>query len=167
MSAALVVAELAAHRKASGSSLVEALDELAVRYGLHLTAGRSRRLEGPDGAALVASVLAGLRADVPAQVGGVDVVAFEDRAARVRRLAGGTEEPLDTPPTDLLGLLLADGSRLQVRPSGTEPLLKYYAEVVEPVTDGDVAAARARGQVRLERLAAAFLALSSPADPAQ
>jgi phosphomannomutase len=162
ISAALVVAELAAHRRASGSSVAEALDELAIRYGLHLTTGRSQRLEGPDGPALVAAVLTGLREDVPTALGGVAVVAFEDREARVRRLADGTEEALDTPPTDLLGLLLADGSRLQVRPSGTEPLLKYYVEIVEPVSEGDVDAARVRGEQRLERLADAFLAHSSP-----
>jgi phosphomannomutase len=162
ISAALVAADLAARRKAAGSSLAAALDELATAHGLHLTTGRSLRLEGPEGPALVEAVLSGLRADVPTEVGGVAVTAFEDRRAGVRTLADGMTERLATPPTDLLGLRLADGSRLQVRPSGTEPLLKFYVEVVEPVDGGDVAAARGRGQARLDALADAFLARATP-----
>jgi phosphomannomutase len=63
----------------------------------------------------------------------------------------------------MVGLTLADGSRLQVRPSGTEPLLKFYVEVVEWAGDDGVAAARTRAAGRLERLADRFLDLARPA----
>jgi phosphomannomutase len=162
ISAALVMAELAATRKAAGSSVAEALDELAVAHGLHLTTGRSARLEGPEGQAAITAAIAALRSAPPTEVGGVPVVAVDDRALGVRRHADGREERLSTPPQDLLGLLLADGSRLQVRPSGTEPLLKAYIEVVEPVVDGDVAAARVSGSARLDALADTFAALALP-----
>jgi phosphomannomutase len=160
ISAALVLAELAAVRKAAGSDLLEALDELAARHGVHATAGRAVRLDGPDGQALVSGVLDKLLADPPSAVDGVEVIAVEDRAQRTRRtLATGDVEPLATPPTPLAGLLLGDGSRLQVRPSGTEPLLKFYVEVVEPPGE-DVEAARARAAGRLQRLADRFVGLS-------
>jgi phosphomannomutase len=162
LSAALLMAELAAVRKAAGSSVVAALDELAVAHGLHLTTGRSARLEGAEGQSAITAALAALRADPPTEVDGVPVLAFDDRAAGSRRAADGTVTRLDTPPQDLLGLQLADGSRVQVRPSGTEPLLKCYIEVVEPVVGGDVDAARASGTARLDRLADAFAALALP-----
>jgi phosphomannomutase len=157
ISAALVAADLAATRKAHGSDLGAALDELARRHGVHATTGRSVRLEGADGPHLVAAALGRLRDHRPRTLVGVPVTALEDRRARVRVYADGTTEALDTPPTDLVGLLLEDGSRAQVRPSGTEPLLKFYVEVVEPVVDG-VAAARLRAGERVERLADAFVA---------
>jgi phosphomannomutase len=162
ISAALVLAELAAVRNASGSDLVGALDELAVAHGLHLTAGRSARLEGAEGQALIAAAITALRDAPPAEVDGVPVAAIEDRAAGTRRHADGKVEGLSTPPQDLLGLVLADGSKLQVRPSGTEPLLKCYIEIIEPVAGDDVAGARELGTARLERLADAFTALALP-----
>jgi phosphomannomutase len=149
ISAALVVADLAAQLHAQDRTLGDALDDLARRFGVHATAGRSLRLE--DDPAVVAVVLDRLRATPPREVGGVGVTAVTDYAA----------QGLPTPPTDLVALTLADGSRLQVRPSGTEPLLKFYAEVVEPVVDDDVAAARVRAARRLDALADAFVAVAA------
>jgi phosphomannomutase len=161
ISAALVLAELAAWLKARGWTLLDALDDLARRFGVHATAGWSVRLEGARAAALVSETLDRLRAAPPSEVDGVAVVALVDHAEGVRR-AGGAVEPLTTPPADLVGLELADGSRLQIRPSGTEPLLKLYAEVVEPVTGSDVSAARARAGRRVDALAKAFQQAAFP-----
>ena len=161
ISAALMLADMAAGLKAEGRNFFDVLDDLARRHGAHVTAGRNVRLSGADGAALVTATLERLRTATPAEVAGLEVVEFADHAAGVRRLAGGTTEALATPPTDLIGLQLSDGSRLQVRPSGTEPLLKFYVEVVEPVADEEtVAVARARGVERMETLTDAFLAAS-------
>lgn len=160
ISAALVFAELAAVRKAGGSSVPAALDELAVRHGVHHTLGRSVRLDGPDGDVVAGRALARLRENPPTEVEGVAVVAREDRAAQTRVTAEGEVTTLGTPPTELYGLELADGSRLQVRPSGTEPLLKFYIEVVEPVTGDDVPSAGDRAAARAERLADALVALA-------
>jgi phosphomannomutase len=160
LSAALAVAEIAARRKAAGSSLVEALDELARRHGLHVTRGRSVRLEGPDGAALVDESLDRLRSASPGDVDGTAIVVVDDHARGVRRLPDGTESPLSTPRADLLSFSLADGSRLQVRPSGTEPLLKFYFEVVEALGERPVDKARERAEARLDRFSEAFLAIA-------
>lgn len=156
ISAALVLAELAACLRARGRTLLDALDDLARRFGVHATKGWSVRLEGARGAALVGETLDRLRTGPPAAVGGVAVAVVADHAEGVRRHTNGDVELLTTPPADLVGLALADGSRLQIRPSGTEPLLKLYAEVVEPVAAGDVSAARARACRRLDALAVAF-----------
>ena len=160
ISGALVFSELAAVRKAEGSSVAAALDELAERYGVHTTVGQSVRLEGADGPALVDTVLRRLREDPPQQVGGVQVTAREDRGTARRFESDGTVTVLSTPPTELLGFELADGTRLQVRPSGTEPLLKFYIETVAPVTDDGLADARARSAAHAQHMAEAFLALA-------
>ena len=165
ISAALVLAELAAWLKARGRTLLDALDDLAQRFGVYTTKGWSVRLEGARGMALVSETLDRLRTDPPPAVDGTAVVAVADHAEGVRRHTHGAVEPLATPPTDLVGLTLADGSRLQIRPSGTEPLLKLYAEVIEPVTDGDVSAARGRASQRLGALAAAFQRIAFAEDP--
>jgi len=146
--AGLLFATFAAGLKASGATVADALDHLARRHGVHVTVGRSLQVR--------ADPLDGLRRDPPRAVAGITVAAVADHAAAVRRHADGTSEPLTTPPTDLVALTLADGSRCLARPSGTEPLLKCYVEVVEPVTGGQVAAARARAGKRAAALADAF-----------
>ena len=158
ISAALVLADMAATLKAQGRSMADALDDLAVRHGVHLTGGRNVRLAGAEGMALVTDTLQRLQMTPPDAVDGIAVVEIADHMTGVRRGADGSEQRLATPPTDLVGLTLADGSRLQVRPSGTEPLLKFYVEVIEPVEGDDVAAARARAAERLARVTDAFLA---------
>ncbi|HWB71873.1 MAG TPA: phospho-sugar mutase [Egibacteraceae bacterium] len=160
LSAALVAADLAAHCKAAGRTVGDALDDLARRFGLHATAGRSLRLED-GGPAPAGDALARLHRAAPRRVAGIAVVEVADHCAGVRSRPDGTVEALATPPTDLLGLSLADGSRLQVRPSGTEPLLKFYVEVVEPVAHEPVSAVRRRARRRLRELGDAFVALVS------
>jgi phosphomannomutase len=151
ISAGLALADLAAGLKAEGRSLLDALDDLAWRHGLHATGGSSVRVEGPTGARVVAEALTRLRANPPAELLGVPVTVVTDYA----------RDLVPTPPTELIVLTLADGSRVQMRPSGTEPLLKFYAEVVEPVAGGQpVAAARERAEQRLAGLLDAFIQLA-------
>ncbi|MGE0795285.1 MAG: phospho-sugar mutase, partial [Acidimicrobiia bacterium] len=146
--AALVAAELLAELKAAGSSVPERLDELAVRFGLHVTGQRSVRVEGADWLARVEQVMAGLRAAPPAELAGRTVRAFVDLSA------GGA-----LPPADVVVLELA-GGRVVVRPSGTEPKLKAYAEVVVPVPRAaELPAARAHAAVELDHLLTATRAL--------
>lgn len=163
LSAAVAVADLAARLKGDGRTLVDALDDLAWRHGLHVTRGRSLRLSGADGPQVVRRVLDGLRRDPPRELAGVAVAWIADHATGLRTSADDTTEPAGTPPADLFAIGLADGARLQVRPSGTEPLLKFYFEVVEPVRAGPsrggrlVSEARARAQARLDRLSGTLL----------
>jgi phosphomannomutase len=123
------VTELAATLKAEGRSLVDLLDDLAREHGLHATDQLSVRVEDLS---LIEDAMARLRSEPPSRLGGRAVLRADD-------LATGSA---DLPPTDGLRYTLADGGRVVVRPSGTEPKLKAYLEVVVPVADGDVATAR-------------------------
>jgi phosphomannomutase len=129
ISAALLMAELAATLKSEGRTLLDLLDDLAREHGLHATDQLSVRV---DDVALIEDAMARLRAEPPTALGGRAVERTDD-------LAQGSD---DLPPTDGLRYALADGGRVVVRPSGTEPKLKAYLEVVVPVTGDDVVTAR-------------------------
>ncbi|MBO0891958.1 MAG: phospho-sugar mutase [Acidothermales bacterium] len=146
ITAALLVAELAASLEADGRGLTDLLDELAVEHGLHATDQLSVRLTRvEDGDA----VLARLLAHPPTSVGGLAVESVES-------LAG---DHTGLPPTPGARLRLAERGRVVVRPSGTEPKLKCYLEVVVPVEDADVGAARVRADGRLAALRAELAGL--------
>ncbi|PSL03194.1 phosphomannomutase [Haloactinopolyspora alba] len=140
ISAAVLVAELAARAKAAGRTLWELLDELAVRHGLHLTDQLSMRV---DDLSLITAAMTRLRQAPPDRLAGSLVTAVDD-------LADGAGE---LPPTDGMRLLTEDGARVVVRPSGTEPKLKCYLEVIVDVR-GTVTAARSIARRRLDMLRA-------------
>ncbi|MEV4801917.1 phospho-sugar mutase [Nonomuraea sp. NPDC049421] len=131
--AALTVAGIAAAAKRDGRTLLDLLDDQARRYGLHATTQLSFRVADLS---LITDAMSRLRAEPPAGLGGLEVTAADDLA----RGDGGL------PPTDGLRYRLADDARVVVRPSGTEPKLKCYLEVVVPVTTtpGEARAAAAR-----------------------
>ena len=132
--AAIVFAELAAISKRQGVSLAGRLDTIAQRFGLHATSGWSVWLQGADGAARIAQVMTALREKpIPATLAGRLVTGVDDLSTGVRRsLDGGQDSTIDLPPSDVISLHM-DGARIVVRPSGTEPKLKVYFEVVVPV----------------------------------
>ncbi|MEU9979633.1 phospho-sugar mutase [Streptomyces sp. NPDC050856] len=135
VTAALVVAELASELKEEGRTLSDLLDDLAVAHGLHATDQLSVRVEDLS---VIADAMRRLRERPPAALAGLTVTVAED-------LTRGTET---LPPTDGLRYYL-DGdykARVIVRPSGTEPKLKCYLEVVVPVGGAaELAGARAKG----------------------
>ncbi|HSF27063.1 MAG TPA: phospho-sugar mutase [Actinomycetes bacterium] len=141
ISAALLIAELAATLKAEGRSLRDVLDELAREHGLHATDQLAVRVSDPS---LIDEAVRRLRAHPPTTLAGQAVESIEDLATGVDGL----------PPTEALRCRLADAARVVVRPSGTEPKIKCYLEVVEDVADGNVSAARARAAAELARLKA-------------
>jgi phosphomannomutase len=124
------VLQLAAQAKAAGRTLLDLLDDLAVKHGLHATDQLSMRV---DDLSLIAQAMDRLRATPPSALGSYTVERIDD-------LSDGSES---LPPTDGLRFTLSDGARVVVRPSGTEPKLKCYLEVVVPVST-DVASARRR-----------------------
>ena len=159
ITAALLVAELTAGLRAEGRTLTDLLDELAVRHGLHATDQLSVRVADVS---LIADAMRRLRATPPRALAGLAVTEAED-------LSAGDGE---LPPTDGLRYRLAGGgavrsARVVVRPSGTEPKIKCYLEVVVPAADaGALPAARgeaARSLAALRRDLAAQAGLP-PAD---
>ena len=148
VSAALVVAEIAASLKASGGSITGRLDELAVTHGVHATDAFAVRVEDLS---LIDQIMARLRAEPLSTVAGVGVSHVDDLAAG----DGGL------PPTEGLRYFLADDSRIIVRPSGTEPKLKVYLEVIEGVVEDDLAGARSRAAERLAGIRSEFEAATA------
>ncbi|MEH0446007.1 phospho-sugar mutase [Streptomyces sp. B21-102] len=139
ITAALLVTELASELKEQGRTLVDLLDDLAVEHGLHATDQLSVRVQDLS---VIARAMDRLRAAPPASLAGLAVTAAED-------LTRGTDR---LPPTDGLRYTL-DGARIVVRPSGTEPKLKCYLEVVVPVAvHADLPAARSRATALLADL---------------
>ena len=140
VSALLLLCELAAAEKAQGRSLVDVLDDLALAHGLHATDQLSVRVTDLGE---IAAAMARLRATPPRSLGGLPVESVDDLA----RGDGGL------PPTDGLRYRLGSGARVIVRPSGTEPKLKCYLEVVVPVdAEAGVDAARISAAARLDAL---------------
>ncbi|MFB6779835.1 phospho-sugar mutase [Streptomyces sp. NPDC056352] len=132
ITAALLVAELASVLKEQGRTLLDLLDDIAVEHGLHATDQLSVRVEDLS---VIADAMRRLREAPPVALAGLAVTSAED-------LSEGTEQ---LPPTDGLRYHL-EGARVIVRPSGTEPKLKCYLEVVVPVGSADdLPAARAKG----------------------
>jgi phosphomannomutase len=142
VSAGLLMAEMAAVLKAQGDTLLDVLDTLAVAHGVHATDSFSVLVEDLS---QIGTLMARLRDDPPAEVAGVKVARLDDLSAGSQGL----------PPTDGLRWHLEDDSRIIVRPSGTEPKVKVYLEVIEPVTDRSaLAAAKAAAGERLARVRA-------------
>ncbi|MEV6760625.1 phospho-sugar mutase [Streptomyces sp. NPDC051105] len=147
ITAALLITELASVLKEEGRTLLDLLDDLAVEHGLHATDQLSVRVEDLS---VIADAMRTLREQPPAALAGLPVTRAED-------LNRGTDR---LPPTDGLRYTLT-GARVVVRPSGTEPKLKCYLEVVVPVaTHADLPAARAKAT---ETLAAIKRDLSTAA----
>ncbi len=143
VSALLLICELAAQCKATGRSLQDVLDDLAIQHGLHATDQLSVRVSELT---QITEAMARLRADQPASLGGFAVEAVDD-------LALGSVETTGLPPTEGLRFRLADRARVVVRPSGTEPKLKCYLEVVAPVDpEAGVDAARVWAAARLDAI---------------
>jgi phosphomannomutase len=145
-SAAIALLGLAARAWAAGQSLLDRWDALEQAHGVHLTAQLTLPTRAPG------EIMAGLRAAAPGALG-------ESPVRSVTDLAPGSA---DLPPTDAL-ILRLDGARVVLRPSGTEPKLKAYLEVTEPVAPGSLAEARRRAQSRMTPLRAAVRALLTPA----
>ncbi|MGW1561082.1 phospho-sugar mutase [Streptomyces sp. NPDC002144] len=131
ITAALLITELASVLKEENRTLLDLLDDLAVEHGLHATDQLSVRVQDLS---VIADAMRRLREQPPTELAGLPVTRAED-------LTRGTDT---LPPTDGLRYTLT-GARVIVRPSGTEPKLKCYLEVVIPVrTHADLPAARAR-----------------------
>ncbi len=139
VSALLRVAELAAELKAEDQTLLDRLDEIAARHGVYATDQLSVRV---DDLSLIDQTMRRLRDAPPSTLGGFAVEQVDDLASGSATL----------PPTDGLRFRLAEGGRVVVRPSGTEPKIKAYLEVVVPVEHEDVQAARISGAGRLDAI---------------
>jgi len=147
MSALLVLADLAAAAKAAGRTLLDDLDDVACEVGVHETAQVSVRSADAEA---IRAVVERLRTSPPRRLGGQELKGLDDLAA----------PDGDLPPTDGVRLRLAGRARVVVRPSGTEPKIKAYLEVVGPVSRRDqLGVTRRRAHERMAALRADVAAL--------
>ncbi|GAX46903.1 phospho-sugar mutase [Pseudolactococcus reticulitermitis] len=128
--ALLLICEVAAYYKSLGKTLYDGIQDIYAEYGFYLENTISVTLEGIDGAAQIKAVMDKFRGNQPASFNGIKVVLTEDFLENTATAADGAVEKLTTPPSNVLKYHLEDGSWLAVRPSGTEPKIKFYLAAV-------------------------------------
>lgn len=146
LSALVAFAQLTAELVAKGQTIWDRLEHIYREHGFHLNAQVSIALK-PD----TPKIGAYLREHPPVKIGEQDVLSTDDLKALERRFTDGRVEKIDLPPSDVLTYCLAGGARVIVRPSGTEPKIKCYYEVVETMVDTDtLASAQARASKAMD-----------------
>lgn len=128
--AVLVVAELAAYYRSRGLTLADGIEEIYKEYGYYAEKTISVTLSGVDGAEQIKAIMAKFRNNAPKEWNATAITVVEDFKAQTSTTTDGTVTTLTTPSSDVLKYTLADGSWIAVRPSGTEPKIKFYIAVV-------------------------------------
>ena len=128
--AVLVVAELAAYYRSRGLTLADGIEEIYKEYGYYAEKTISVTLSGVDGAEQIKAIMAKFRNNAPKEWNATTITVVEDFKAQTSTATDGTVTTLTTPPSDVLKYTLTDGSWIAVRPSGTEPKIKFYIAVV-------------------------------------
>ena len=134
--ASMLVCELAASMKMQGKSILDALEEVYARYGYYLAYVQSIELTGADAMEKAAKMMADLRANAPAMIGGAVVTGVRDYKSGVaKNIATGEESVIALPKSNVLEFLLGDQGSVIARPSGTEPKVKFYYTAVGDTKD--------------------------------
>lgn len=130
VSAVALLCEMSAYEKENGKSLFEKLVELYIQYGFYLENLISITKKGMDGQQQIAAMMEGYRNNPPKMIDGLAVVELLDYEKRVgKNLATGESWEIKLPQSNVLQFVLADGSKISARPSGTEPKIKFYFSV--------------------------------------
>lgn len=122
----VMLAEVAAYYKKQGKNLYDGLQELFEKHGYYAEKTISLTFDGVEGAKEIADLMTKFRNDAPSEFAGYEVAALEDFAKSEKRLVDGTVTKIDLPTSNVLKYILADGTWIAVRPSGTEPKIKFY-----------------------------------------
>ena len=127
--AVLLLTEVAAHFKSEGKTLYDGLQALYEKYGYFLEKTISVTVQGLEGPAKIKALLDGLRKEVPSNFGGIKVALAQDFSVNQQVDAQGVTSEIGLPTSNVLKYILEDGSWIAVRPSGTEPKIKFYMGV--------------------------------------
>lgn len=160
-----IAAEMVAYYKAQGQTLVDVLDTLYLRHGAYAESLKTFKLPGKEGAEQIQTLMKELRDNPPSQVAGVNIAKIHDIAdlsIKVRNSGtsnGGGESfcragTIDLPRSNVLQFFLEDGSKISVRPSGTEPKIKLYFSLKQAVSEDSAAASREAQRQAQKRLSA-------------
>ncbi len=129
--ASMLVCEMAASLKKAGMTIIDALDALYAKFGYYLAHVESIELTGTDAMEKAAKMMADLRENVPATIGGAKVTAVRDyKISQATDLQTGETTIIDLPKSNVLELILGDRGSVIARPSGTEPKVKFYYTAV-------------------------------------
>ncbi|MBN2290756.1 MAG: phospho-sugar mutase [Candidatus Glassbacteria bacterium] len=156
-----MIAEIAAWCMDRGETLGDYLDSIYASYGVYLESLRSLTLKGIEGAQRIVRLMETFRHQAPEEISASRVVGSWDLASGQRTdLVSGQRTRTGLPSSNVLVFYLEDQGRVTMRPSGTEPKIKFYFGVVRPVGPGeDVAEAKQQAAGRLDRLAQDFMTL--------
>ena len=131
MVASMLVCEMAASLKKQGKTILDALADVYKTYGYYLAYVQSIELTGADAMQKAAKMMADLRENVPATIGGAEVTAVRDYKTSVAKdLKTGAETAIELPKSNVLELILGEQGSVIARPSGTEPKVKFYYTAV-------------------------------------
>ena len=155
VSAISIMAEIAAWAKEKGMNMIEMLEDIYLKYGFSREKGISLVRKGKSGAEEIAAIMKQFRENPPKALAGSPVVVMKDFQSLVKTsTTDGTTEKLDMPTTsNVLQYFTADDTKVSIRPSGTEPKIKFYIEVRDNLKDAaDYAAAQERADKKIEQL---------------
>ncbi len=155
VSAISIMAEIAAWAKEKGMNMIEMLEDIYLKYGFSREKGISLVRKGKSGAEEIAAIMKQFRENPPKTLAGSPVVVMKDFQSLVKtNTTDGTTEKLDMPTTsNVLQYFTADNTKVSIRPSGTEPKIKFYIEVRDNLKDAaDYAAAQERADKKIEQL---------------
>lgn len=129
--ASMLVCEMAAALKQQGKTILDALDDIYKTYGFYLAHVQSVELSGADAMEKAAAMMTAFRENVPSNIGGAPVTAVLDYRSGIKNnLVPGTQENIDLPRSNVLEFVLGNEGSVIVRPSGTEPKVKFYYTAV-------------------------------------
>ena len=149
ISAAAITAEMTLYWRSKGKSLLDRLEELFLEYGYYEEKSINKYFEGPSGMDVMKGIMGGYRAAQPETLGGIKVVHIRDVKTGkewdvASKADGASERKVDLPSSDVIQWLLEDGTKVTVRPSGTEPKIKFYILLRSEVRGGAAGMAAAR-----------------------
>lgn len=156
ISAAAMTAEMTLYWRSKGKSLLERLDELFSLHGYHEERGLSKYFEGPSGMDTMRGIMNSYREKQPESFGGIAVASVKDYKTGEAWDShnAGKKAKLDFPRSDVLQWRLKDGTQVTVRPSGTEPKIKYYVLANTGLEKGSLAAAKEKSKNKVDAILA-------------
>lgn len=151
ISAAAMTAEMTLYWRSKGKSLLQRLDEIFQQHGYHEERGLNKYFEGPTGMDVMRGIMDAYRKNQPATLGGITVESIRDikTGKKWNVAAPAAAQKVDLPSSDVIQWYLTDGTLVTVRPSGTEPKIKYYVLARTEVGSGGLAAARSASAAKV------------------
>ena len=127
----MLICEMAAYYKTKGMSLAQVMDSLYDEFGYYCNTVESYTFEGASGMEKMSAIMDGLRAEMPSDFAGYDVLVADDyKTSTSLTLANGSTQEIDLPKSNVLAYSLEGGNKVIVRPSGTEPKIKAYITAI-------------------------------------